>query len=68
MQSNINDIKFNKWMDLVNKHIYSKLKIYLTDLPDNTFRIDFDNNLSPKEMAKKVVKDTEWEELYLKLN
>ena len=23
---------------------------------------------SPKEMAKKVVKDTEWEELYLKLN
>ena len=68
MQNTINDIKFNKWMDLVNKHIYSKLKIYLTDLPDNTFRIDFDNNLSPKEMAKKVVKDTEWEELYLKLN
>ena len=65
MQNNINDIKFNKWMDLVNKYIYSKLKINLTDLPDNTFRIDFDNKLSPKDMAKKVVKDTEWEELYL---
>ena len=65
MQNTINDIKFNKWMDLVNKYIYSKLKINLTDLPDNTFRIDFNNNLSPKDMAKKVVKDTEWEELYL---
>ncbi len=64
MQSS-NDEQFNKWLDLVNKFIYSKLKINLTDLPDNTFRIDFDDNLSPKDMAKKVVRDTEWEELYL---
>ena len=62
--NNIKDNKFNKWLDLVNKHIYSKLKITLEDLPDNTFRIDFDDGLSPKEMAAKVVKDTLWESLY----
>jgi hypothetical protein len=59
-----NDYIFNKWLELVNRHIYSRIKINLTDLPDNTFRIDFDNGLSPEKMAQKVVKDTEWEELY----
>ena len=58
---------FKTWLDLVNKHIYSKLKIELTDLPDNSFRIDFEEGLTPGEMALKTIKDTEWEEYYMSL-
>lgn len=62
-----NDIEFNKWLKKVDNYIYSILKINLTDLPDNSFRIDFDEGMSYKDMADKTLKDTMWEELYLEL-
>lgn len=58
---------FKSWLNLVNKHIYSKLQIHLEDLPDNSFRLDFEQGLTPHEMALKTVKDTEWEEYYVSL-
>ena len=62
-----NDIKFNNWLKHVDNYIFSILKIHLTDLPDNTFRMDFEEGLSFKKMADKTLKDTEWEELYQEL-
>jgi len=58
------DFKFNIWVNQIEKHINKVLDINLDDLPDNTYRIDFESGMNYLEMASKVVKDTEWEEYY----
>ena len=62
--STINDSAFNSWLNKVNQQIYSVIKINIYDLPDNTFRLDFDKGTHYKIMAEKVIKDTEWEDYY----
>ena len=58
------DSKFNTWLNKVNQHLYSIIKINICDLPDSTFRLDFDKGTDYKIMAEKVIKDTEWEDYY----
>ena len=65
--SSTKDIEFNNWLKQVDNYIFSILKIHLTDLPDNTFRMDFEKGMNYKEMADKTLKDTLWEGLYLDL-
>jgi hypothetical protein len=55
---------FYDWKQKVDNYIYDLIQVHLYDLPDNTFRLDFDAGYSYQQMADKVVKDTEWTELY----
>lgn len=63
MASN-NDKKFDAWLSQVDKYIYSLIQVNLYDLPDNTFRVDFEEGYTYQKMADKVIKDTEWEIFY----
>ena len=45
------DFKFNIWINQIEKHINKILNINLDDLPDNTFRIDFESGMNYLEMA-----------------
>jgi hypothetical protein len=55
---------YNLWIKQIDDYIYNLIDIHLDDLPDNTFKLDFDDGVSIIEMANKVVKDTEWEDYY----
>ncbi len=55
---------YNLWIKQIDDYIYNLIDIHLDDLPDNTFKLDFDEGISITEMADKVVKDTEWEDYY----
>ena len=46
-------------------HIQKYLEIKLTDLPDNKFYDSWEKGLTIEEMAKIVVKDTIWNDVYL---
>ena len=63
MSSN-NDKKFYTWLSKVDKYIYSLIQVNLDELPDNTFRLDFNEGFTYQQMADKVIKDTEWEIVY----
>mgnify|MGYP005997351557 CR=1 FL=1 len=52
-----NDKKFNAWMNEVEKEVYSKINIALIDLPDENYRMLFDDKINPIEMALIVTKD-----------
>lgn len=62
--SSINENCFKIWVQNIDIYIYSLIDIHLDDLPDNTFRLDFNAGTSVIEMAEKVLKDTEWEDYY----
>mgnify|MGYP001198057407 CR=1 FL=1 len=62
--SSINENCFKIWVQNIDIYIYSLIDIHLDDLPDNTFRLDFNAGTSVVEMAEKVLKDTEWEDYY----
>lgn len=55
---------FYNWKQQVDDYIYDLIQVHLEDLPDNTFRLDFDAGHTYQQMADKVVEDTEWTELY----
>lgn len=59
------DSDFNTWFNQVSKHIYHLICVDIKDLPDNTFREDFEEGTTYQVMADKVVKDTVWEEFYI---
>lgn len=62
--SSINENCYKIWVQNIDIYIYSLIDIHLDDLPDNTFRLDFNAGTSVIEMAEKVLKDTEWEDYY----
>jgi hypothetical protein len=62
--SSINENCFKIWVQNVDIYIYSLIDIHLDDLPDNTFRLDFESGTSIIDMAEKVLRDTEWEDYY----
>lgn len=51
------DKKFVKWMNKVEKGVYDQIKVALTDLPDEDYRMLFEDNLSSNEMVTIVTKD-----------
>ena len=51
------DKKFVKWMNRVEKNVYDKIQVALADLPDENYRILFEDKLSSNEMATIVTKD-----------
>ena len=57
-------INYNLWVKQIDTYIFNLIDIHLNDLPDNTFRLDFEEGTSVIKMADKVVKDTEWENYY----
>ena len=62
--SSINENCFKIWVQNIDIYIYSLIDIHLDDLPDNTFRLDFESGTSIIDMAEKVLRDTEWEDYY----
>ena len=46
--------KFYEWKKLVDSIVFILTGYYLDDLPDEDFRINFDNGLHPCDMAKIV--------------
>lgn len=51
------DEAFSKWMDLVEKQVFKKLQLMLRDLPDENYRISFEDKISAHEMATIVIND-----------
>ena len=53
-QYDFQDIKtqYNEWVDKVAKIVYASIAIDLDDLPDENYRINFDDGMTPEEMAK----------------
>ena len=49
------DMLYNEWVDKVAKIVYASLQMYLEDLPDEKFRINFDDGMSPEDMAKIII-------------
>ena len=62
--SSINENCFKIWIQNIDIYIFNLIDVHLQDLPDNTFRIDFQSGTSVIDMAEKVLKDTEWEDYY----
>jgi len=62
--SSINENCFKIWIQNIDIYIFNLIDVHLQDLPDNTFRIDFESGTSVIDMAEKVLKDTEWEDYY----
>jgi len=46
---------FMDWMNKVYEIVYNKLEISLDDLPDENYRISFENNMTPPNMANIVI-------------
>ena len=49
------DIDFLNWMTEVENYVYSQINLSLDDLPDELYRINFDQGTTPEEMAKVVL-------------
>jgi hypothetical protein len=49
------EFSFEKWMSLVESLVYNEIKMKLIDLPDEDFRINYDDGLSPNGMATIVI-------------
>jgi len=47
----INYLPFDEWMRTVEHLVYSDIGLYLEDLPDENFRMNYEDNMSPEEMA-----------------
>ncbi len=51
----LNDKEFIDWMDCVEKIVLAEIGHYLLDLPDELYRVNFDNGTHFKVMAKTVI-------------
>jgi len=60
----MNKLTFANWYNRINYYINDILEISITDLPDNTFREDYDNDTNIINMVIKIIKDTEWESYF----
>ena len=49
------DEEFWKWMDEVEKIVLAKSGLYLTDLPDEAFRLHFGNKVTYTKMAQDIL-------------
>ena len=50
---------FNKWMKKVDKRVFKKLNMHLSDLPDEDFWNSWNDGMEYKMMANNIVKDQE---------
>jgi len=48
---------FEKWMKKVDKRVYKKLNLHLSDLPDEDFWINWSNGMKYRKMANNIVED-----------
>jgi hypothetical protein len=46
---------FFSWRSRVEKIVYDNLKVFLDDLPDENYRINFENGVSVQTMAEIVL-------------
>ena len=49
------NISYFEWLHTVETLVFNKIGLYLEDLPDETFRINFDDGMSTLEMAKIII-------------
>tara|TARA_B100001287_G_scaffold71663_1_gene59200 strand:- start:104 stop:298 length:195 start_codon:yes stop_codon:yes gene_type:complete len=50
-------LSFDNWMKKVNDIVYKKIKLNLSDLPDEDFWVVWNKDKSPQFMANIVLKD-----------
>jgi hypothetical protein len=50
-------LDFTKWMEKVDRYVYKNLNLHLSDLPDEDFWVNWDNNMEYKTMANMIIKD-----------
>jgi len=48
-------ISYFEWMNTVETIVFNHTGLYLDDLPDETYRINFDDGMSCVDMAKIVI-------------
>lgn len=51
------DVKFIKFMNSVEKIVKSKIGVGLLDLPDELYRVMYDDNCSVKNVAEHVMSE-----------
>jgi len=51
---------FTEWMGKVDNIVYEVLEIYTYDLPDEEYRINYDNGMPPEIMANIVIKNNDY--------
>jgi hypothetical protein len=49
------DSLYRKWMEKVEHIVYAYLQMSTDDLPDENYRMNFDDGMTPEEMAKIIV-------------
>lgn len=49
--------QFKAWMDEINKILFEKISLRIVDLPDQDFREKFEEEVTPKMMAKIMVNE-----------
>jgi len=49
------DINFIYWMRIIETIIYTKLNLYLTDLPDEDYHTMFEEKYKPQEVANMII-------------
>jgi len=57
--------KFEQWKGLVNDIVFVSIGYRLDDLPDEDYRVNYDNGLHFCDMAKKVIDDFELETFFV---
>ena len=50
-------MSFQNWKNLVDRIVYKKTKMHCDDLPDEDYWMNWDKNVSPKDMAQVIFKD-----------
>ena len=56
-------VLYREWMNTVSKIVYMKIHIHLDDLPDENYRINFDQDMTAEDMAKIVLRTYYYSEL-----
>ena len=53
--NNKEDNRFETWMNEINKILVEKINLRIVDLPDEDFRVKFDDNVTSNMMAKIMI-------------
>lgn len=53
----VSDTGFIAWINSVESQVYETLKFNLTDLPDESYFVNFEDGVSSKDMAEYVIKE-----------
>jgi len=51
----LDEDSYTEWIIKVEKIVYASIQMYLDDLPDENYRINFDDGMIPEEMAKIII-------------